>query len=206
MTGRLIAFEGADASGKSTQAQRFAQRLHATFTFQFGATEIGGAIRSILLDPVHANLDDRAEALLVVADKAQHVAEVVRPALARGETVVTDRFTSSSLAYQGYGRGLDLEALSDLMRFATHGITPDLTVLLDVDPDVARVRLGDQIDRIEGAGAAFHRRVRDGYLEMAAADPEHWLVIDAGGTVEEVASRVDAEVDRWLAARGIGAP
>ncbi len=199
MTGRLIAFEGADASGKSTQARRLARRLGATLTFQFGATEIGGAIRSILLDPAHSALDDRAEALLVVADKAQHVAEVVRPALARGETVVSDRFTASSLAYQGYGRGIDLEVLDQMMRFATHNLSPELTVLLDVDLELARARLGDEIDRIEGAGGDFHRRVRHGYLEMAAADPDRWLVIDAGGTVDEVAARVDAGVDQWMA-------
>ena len=198
MTARLIAFEGADASGKSTQARRLALRIGATLTFQFGATEIGGAIRSILLDPAHHALDDRAEALLVVADKAQHVAEVVRPALARGETVVSDRFTSSSMAYQGYGRGLDIDVLDQMMEFATHGLRPDLTVLLDVDLEVARARLGDEIDRIEGAGAEFHQRVRAGYLEMAAADPDAWLVIDAGGTVDEVAVRVDAAVDRWM--------
>jgi len=199
MTGRLIAFEGADASGKSTQARRLAARLELPLTFQFGATDIGGSIRRILLDPEHRELDDRAEALLVIADKAQHVAEIVGPALDRGETIISDRFTASSLAYQGYGRGLDLDALAEMMRFATHGIEPDLTVLLDVDLAVARERLGDQIDRIEGAGAEFHQRVRQGYLEMAAASPDHWLVIDAGGTVDDVAARVDAAVDAWLA-------
>ena len=124
MTGRLIVFEGADASGKSTQARRLASRLGAELTFQFGATEIGSAIRSILLDPAHAALDDRAEALLVIADKAQHVAEIVGPALERGETIVSDRYTASSTAYQGYGRGLDLDQLDAMMRFATHGIEP----------------------------------------------------------------------------------
>lgn len=198
MSGRLIAFEGADASGKSTQARRLAGRLELPLTFQFGATEIGGSIRRILLDPEHRELDDRAEALLVVADKAQHVAEIVGPALERGQTIISDRFTASTLAYQGYGRGLDLKTLDDMMRFATHGIEPDLTVLLDVDLTVARERLGDQIDRIEGAGAAFHQRVRQGYLEMAAAEPDNWLVIDAGGSVDEVAARVDAAVDGWL--------
>jgi len=200
VTGRLIAFEGADASGKSTQARRLAMRLGAALTFQFGATEIGGAIRSILLDPAHGALDDRAEALLVIADKAQHVAEVVAPALARGETVVSDRFTASTTAYQGYGRGLDRHELVRMMAFATHDLEPDLTVLLDVDLAVARARLGDEIDRIEGAGAAFHTRVREGYLEMATADPDRWVVVDAGGTVDEVAARVDAVVGAWLAA------
>ncbi len=202
MSGRLIVFEGADASGKSTQARRLAERLGADLTFQFGATAIGAAIRSILLDPVHSELDDRAEALLVIADKAQHVAEIVGPALERGETVVSDLFTASTSAYQGYGRGLDLAGLDAMMRFATHGIEPDLTVLLDVPWSVARIRLGDQMDRIEGAGADFHTRVRDGYLAMAAADPGRWVVVDADGTVDEIAERVDAAVDDWLAANG----
>ncbi len=198
MSGRLIAFEGADASGKSTQARRLAQRLGVAVTFQFGATAIGDAIRSILLDPANRELDDRAEALLIIADKAQHVAEIVRPALLAGETIVSDRFTASALAYQGYGRGLDLELLRSTMRWATHGLEPDFTVLLDVELDVARARLGDHVDRIEGAGAAFHERVRQGYLELAAADPERWIVVDAAGTVEEVGERVDAAVDAWL--------
>lgn len=202
MSGRLIVFEGADASGKSTQARRLAERLGADLTFQFGATAIGAAIRSILLDPAHTELDDRAEALLVIADKAQHVAEIVGPALERGETVVSDRFTASTSAYQGYGRGLDLAGLDAMMRFATHGIEPDLTVLLDVPWSVARIRLGDQMDRIEGAGADFHTRVRDGYLAMAAADPGRWVVVDADGTVDEIAARVDAAVDDWLAENG----
>ena len=200
MTGRLIAFEGADASGKSTQAHRLAARLGVELTFQFGATEIGSAIRSILLDPAHNRLDDRAEALLVIADKAQHVAEVVAPALARGETVITDRFTASTTAYQGFGRGLDRDELTRMMHWATNGVEPDLTVLLDVNLDVARQRLGDEVDRIEGAGAEFHTKVRQGYLEMAAADPDRWVVVGADGTVEDVAARVDAAVDGWLAA------
>lgn len=200
MTGRLIAFEGADASGKSTQARRLAMRLDVELTFQFGATEIGGAIRSILLDPAHAALDDRAEALLVIADKAQHVAEIVAPALERGALIISDRFTASTSAYQGYGRGLDIDELTRMMSFATHGLEPDLTVLLDVPWSVAVERLGGELDRIEGAGAEFHSRVRHGYLEMAAADPDRWLVIDAAGTVDAVAARVDAAVDAWLAA------
>ncbi len=200
MSGRLIAFEGADASGKSTQARRLASRLGVELTFQFGATYIGSAIRSILLAPVHETLDDRAEALLVIADKAQHVTEIVAPALARGDTIISDRFTASTTAYQGYGRGLDRDELIGMMRWATHGLEPDLTVLLDVDLEVARQRLGDEIDRIEGAGAEFHTRVREGYLEMAAADPDRWIVIDAGGTVDDVAARVDTALDMWLAA------
>ena len=118
-----------------------------------------------------------------------------------GETLISDRFTASTLAYQGYGRGLDLDVLRATMSFATHDIEPDVTVLLDVDLEVARARLGDQMDRIEGAGAEFHQRVRNGYLELAAADPERWLVIDAGGTVDEVAARIDTRIDHWFSTR-----
>lgn len=199
MTGRLIVFEGADASGKSTQARRLGRRLDVEVTFQHGATDVGAAIRSVVLDPTNDHLDDRAEALLIIADKAQHVAEIVGPALAAGRTIISDRFTASALAYQGYGRGLDLDLLRATMEFATRGTEPDVTVLLDVELEVARARLGDEVDRIEGAGAAFHQRVRNGYLEMAAADPARWLVVDADGTVEEVEARVDDAIDAWLA-------
>ena len=198
MTARLIAFEGADASGKSTQARRLGERLGLEVTFQFGATDIGDAIRTIVLDPTNQTLDDRAEALLIVADKAQHVAEIVGPALAAGDSIISDRFTASTLAYQGYGRGLDLGFLRHTMDFATYGLEPHLTVLLDVDLAVARERLGDQMDRIEGAGAAFHQRVRQGYLELAALAPDRWVIVDAGGTIDEVGARVDVAVDAWL--------
>jgi dTMP kinase len=196
--GVLIAFEGADASGKSTQARRLAQRLSVTATFQFGATEIGAGIRRILLDPVNTELDDRCEALLIIADKAQHVTEIVRPALERDELLISDRFTASTLAYQGHGRGLNLTTLTDMMVFATGGLQPDLTILLDVSLELARERLGDEADRIEAAGPDFHQRVRDGYLQMAQGAPDRWRVIDASGTVDDVSERVNAAVDGWL--------
>lgn len=197
MTGQLIAFEGADASGKSTQARLFAEHIDGLLTFEFGATRIGDAIRQILLDTDHQELDDRAEALLIIADKAQHVAEIVGPALDDGLTVVSDRFTASALAYQGYGRGIDLELIRSVMDFATHGLRAHLTVLLDVDPVIARERLGSDIDRIEGAGVEFHQRVRDGYLDLAAAEPERWVIVDADGSIEEVSQRVRAGFDEW---------
>ena len=197
MTGQLIAFEGADASGKSTQARLFADYVGGLLTFEFGATRIGDAIRRILFDTEHQELDNRAEALLIIADKAQHVAEIVGPALADGLTVVSDRFTASGLAYQGYGRGIDLDVIRSVTDFATHGLRADLTVLLDVDPVLTRERLGFEMDRIEGAGVAFHRRVRDGYLELAAADPDHWLVVDGDGSIDEVSERVRKGFDDW---------
>ena len=200
MTGRLIVFEGIDGSGKSTQIRRLGERLDFDATFQFGATDVGGDIRSILLDPAHDGLDDRAEALLIIADKAQHVSEIVRPALASGRTVISDRFSASTLAYQGYGRGLDLELLDKMMHFATQGLEPDLTVLFDIGVEAALERLGDQRDRIEGAGMEFYMRVRDGYRELAAQHRDSWVEVDANGTVDAVGDRVAAVVDGWLAA------
>lgn len=190
MTGRLIAVEGVDASGKSTQAQLLAESLGAVPTFQFGATEVGAVIRRILLNPDNDALDDRTEALLIVADKAQHVSEIVGPALQAGRDVVTDRFTASTLAYQGYGRGLDLTELRSMMHFATGGIEPDLNLLLDVPLELATRRLGSSVDRFEGAGHDFLDRVRGGYLAMAEADPARWAVVDANGPVDEVSARV----------------
>ena len=190
MTGRLIAVEGVDASGKSTQAKMLAESLGAEFTFQFGATGVGEVIRGVLLDPVNDSLDDRTEALLIIADKAQHVAELVGPALRSGRDVVSDRFTASTLAYQGYGRGLDLAELQTMMRFATGGVEPDLNLLLDIPTELASGRLGSSVDRFEGAGRDFLDRVRYGYLAMAEADPARWTVVDADGPVDEVSARV----------------
>jgi dTMP kinase len=194
VTGRLIAVEGVDASGKSTQAQMLAESLGAVFTFQFGATDVGGVIRRALLDPDNDSLDDRTEALLTIADKAQHVAEIVSPALRAGQHVVTDRFTASTLAYQGYGRGLDLAVLQTMMRFATGGIEPDLNLLLDIPLELASQRLGSSLDRFERTGDGFLDRVRAGYLTMAEADPARWVVVDANGSVDCVAAQVSAAV------------
>jgi len=198
MSGLLIAFEGADGSGKSTQARRLAERLGAVLTRQMGGSVIGEAIRALVIDPPAGRLDDRAEALLVLADRAQHVAEVVAPALQRGETVVSDRFSASTLAYQGHGRGLDLGLLAELNRFATAGLEPDLTVLLDVSPECARMRLGEAVDRIEGAGAEFYLRVSRGYRQLAADNPDSWAVVDGDACPATVAGRVDAAVDALI--------
>ena len=204
MSGRLIAVEGIDASGKSTQARMLADSLGAEFTFQFGATGVGQVIRDVLLDPANDSLDDRTEALLIIADKAQHVAEIVGPLLASGRDVVTDRFTASTLAYQGYGRSLDLDELEAMMRFATGGLEPDLNVLMDLSPEQAWQRLGASVDRFEGQGPAFLHRVRDGYLALAGADPARWAVVDAAGTTDEVAARMLAAVRDRLEAERIG--
>ncbi|MEA2702791.1 MAG: dTMP kinase [Actinomycetota bacterium] len=188
--GRFIVFEGGEGSGKSTQAALLAERLGAVATHEPGATEVGRRLREVLLDPAAGRLSDRAEALLVAADRAQHVAEVIGPALARGDDVVCDRFTGSTLAYQGYGRGLDVSELARLSEWAAAGVEPDLVVLLEVDPAASAARLGRELDRMEAAGDAFHRRVAAGYRALAAADPDRWIVVDGVGSIEEVAARV----------------
>lgn len=190
----LIAFEGGEGTGKSTQAARLADRLGATLTREPGGTAIGSRIRALVLDPANQELADRAEALLMAADRAQHVAEVIRPVLDAGGTVVTDRFAGSSLAYQSYGRGLPLDEVERISRWATDGVWPDVVVLLEVPDAVAEVRLGTERDRMEGAGDGFHQRVTAGFRALAAADPERWIVVDGTGTVDEVADRVWAAV------------
>ncbi len=197
MTGRLIVFEGLDASGKSTQARMLADRLGARFTFQPGEGDLGRRLRALLLDTPVA-VDPVAEALLFAADKAQHVAEVIAPALAAGETVVCDRYTASTLAYQGHGRGLDLDALGSVLDLAVGGLRPDLVVLVDVDVAEGRRRRTGPPDRIEAAAVDFDERVRAGYLALAR-DPA-WVVVDGTGTVDEVHARVVAAVtERGLA-------
>ncbi len=187
--GRFIAFEGGEASGKSTQAARLAARVDAVLTREPGGTPIGEQVRSLLLDPA-GTVDVRAEALLMAAARAEHVHDVIEPALGRGRHVVTDRFTASSLAYQGHGRGLPLQEVRALSAFATGGLEPDLYVLLDVPPEVASARRSRSQDRMESAGDDFHVRVREGFLALAAAEPDRWVVIDASAPVDEVESAV----------------
>lgn len=206
MRGRLVALEGGEACGKSTQAALLAPRLGAVLTREPGGTVVGEWIRTLLLHPeLGAGLEARAEALLMAAARAQHVAEVLAPALAGGRHVVCDRFIGSSLAYQGFGRGLPLQELATLSAFATAGLDADLVVLLDLPPSVASARREAVPDRLEAAGAAFHQRVREGFAALAAGDPERWVVVDATGSVEEVAERVWDAVSRQLC-RPLGEP
>ncbi len=193
MTGCLIALEGREASGKTTQAAILARRLGAVLTREPGGTAVGERIRSLLLDPQLGYLDPRAEALLMAADRAQHVAEVIRPALESGRHVVSDRFSHSSLAYQGYGRGLPLHDVRHLCTWASAGLWPDLVVLVDVPEGTARDRCQGR-DRFEREERAFHRRVADGYRQLAGQEPDLWRVVDGTGTVEEVSARVWAAV------------
>lgn len=193
MRGRFIAFEGGEASGKSTQAAILSTALGAVLTREPGGTALGERIRALLLDRSGPSLDARAEALLMAAARAQHVAEVVRPALEAGRDVVCDRYAHSSLAYQGHGRGLPLDEVGRLSYFATDDLWPDVVVLLEVPDDVALGRLGVP-DRFESEDAAFHERVRRGFRQLADADPDRWRVVDGRGTEEEVAARVWAAV------------
>jgi len=193
--GRLIALEGVDGCGKSTQARLLADSIGALSTAEPGATPLGATLRTLLLDPALPPVSERAEALLVAADRAQHVAEVVRPALDQGLWVVTERFSGSTLAYQGYGRGLDLEELRTLVSWASGGIDPDLTIMLDVPPVLARRRLDlDRADRMERLDAAFHQRVHTGYRALADADPSTWVVVDGSAEIDAIARNVLAAV------------
>ncbi len=195
--GRLIVFEGGEASGKSTQAGRLAADLGAVLTREPGGTDIGKRIREIVLDPDASAMAPSTEALLMAADRAQHVAEVIEPALAAGHDVVTDRYVPSSLAYQGYGRGLDVEQLWRLSTEFAGAPQTDLVVLLDVPATVAAERLQGR-DRMEAAGNDFHARVAEGYRRMAAAHRDRWVVVDGDGSVDEVAARVRDAVDKWM--------
>lgn len=192
--GALIALEGGEASGKSTQAARLAARLDAVLTREPGGTELGERVRALLLDPDGVAISPRAEALLMAAARAQHVDEVLAPALAAGRVVVTDRYVGSSLAYQGHGRDLGMAPVAALSDFAVAGVTADVTVLLTVPAEVAAARLTGAPDRLEALGDEFHRRVADGFAELAAADPDHWVVVDGTGPPDEVEARLWAAV------------
>jgi dTMP kinase len=190
--GAFVVLEGGDASGKSTQARLLAGRLRAggrdvVETFEPGATEAGAAIRMLLLDG-DGPVDPTAEALLLAADRAQEVADVIRPALARGADVVSDRFVPSSLAYQGVGRGLGVEKVEKLNRWATGGLEPDLVVVLDIDEAVAASLRAGPGDRLERAGDEFHAAVREAYRRLAAE--RAWIVLDGNAEVEVVGARV----------------
>lgn len=193
--GRFIVFEGPEGSGKSTQIARLAERLRSLgrdplITREPGGTPAGEAVRSVLLDPRY-RIEPLAEFLLYAACRSQHVVDVIAPALASRRDVVSDRFSGASVAYQGYGRGLDLDLVHDINRRATAGLRPDLTVLLDLDPADGLRRAATRAghDRLEAESLAFHLRVRDGFLEQALGDPR-WRVIDASRSEEAVADAV----------------
>lgn len=200
--GKFITFEGGEGGGKTTQAKRLAAALaevgvEAVFTREPGGTRLAELIRGLLREELRDPPCDKAELLLFLAARAQLVANVIEPALAAGKWVVSDRFSDSTFAYQGYGRGLPLETLRVINDFATSGLKPDLTLLLDVAPETAAARLRGReaatataADRIESAGAAFHARLRAGFLEMAEAEPGRIVRVDANGTPDEVWGRI----------------
>lgn len=194
MSGHFIVFEGGDGAGKSTQVQILVEALttaghEVVRTREPGGTPLGDQLRSLVLDAAARDMDARTEALLMAADKAQHLAEVVRPALDRGAVVVCDRYADSMIAYQGAGRQMGVDEVSELVQWATAGVRPDLTVLLDVDPQVA-VQQKMIKDRLEGMGSEFHDRVRQAFLRLAEADHDHYLVIPARRTRAEIAGQV----------------
>ncbi|BEH01603.1 MAG: dTMP kinase [Propionibacterium sp.] len=199
--GLFVVIEGGDRVGKSTQVRALAAALELSgvdhvITHEPGGTPVGNTLRDLLLDP-ESDLDDRCEALLYAADKAQHVSRVVLPALAAGQTVVSDRYVGSMLAYQGAGRRLNVDDLKAIAGWATGGLRPDLTVILDIEPAraVARAR---NLDRLELAGADFHARVRDAFLVQAADDPDRYLVLPALVSVRTTAAKIRTAVGTLL--------
>jgi dTMP kinase len=201
----FITFEGGEGSGKSTQArlllkQLEGQRIPAVMTHEPGGTSLGDKLRKVLKTKQGAQISPRAELLLFAASRAQLMDEVIRPALAAGKWVICDRFTHSTVVYQGYGRGLDLSVVRAVNNMATLGMEPDLTILLDIAPEQGLGRRRSPGDRFELEGLSFHRKVRDGYLEMSSADPDRWLVVDASLARAGIAGIIWDRVSRLLPA------
>jgi dTMP kinase len=210
--GLFITLEGIEGSGKTSHAARLAQRLRADgrgvlLTHEPGGTRAGEAIRAIFLDPA-VSLNVAAELLLVLADRAQHVVEELKPALERGEIVISDRYADSTTAYQGYGRGFDLKLLGELNRLASDSVTPDLTIVLDcaVETGLARTRQRTNTgnrgpDRFEGADLDFHRRVREGFLTLVRGDARRFRLLNSERPVEEVFADINRLVDEAIGTR-----
>lgn len=202
-TGLFIAFEGGEGAGKSTQVHRLAEELRArgrdvVTTFEPGDTPVGRHLRQILLGHETGALDPHTEALLYAADRAEHVAAVVRPALQDGAVCISDRYTDSSIAYQGAGRVLDPADIERISHWATGGLWPHLTVVLDIDPVDGLGRFDTPADRLEAEPLAFHQRVREHFLALAARDPDRYLVLDATRPVDAVSATVLAAVTERL--------
>ena len=205
MSGLFIVFEGGDGGGKSTQVARLVESLRAhghtvVATREPGGTRIAEKIRHVILDPENLELCDRAEALLYAASRAEHVHHVIKPALERGEIVVSDRYMDSSIIYQGLGRGLGAEEVRNLNLWATEGLRPDLTIVLDVPADFGLERVGTP-DRLELAPLEMHQRIREYYLEMAASDPQHYFLINARQEIAAIAAMVQERVDELMRSR-----
>jgi dTMP kinase len=204
MTGLFITFEGGDGSGKSTQSALLVEWLEASghavlITREPGGTDLGLELREMVLHR-RGHIAPRAEALIYAADRAHHIATKVRPALERGEIVVQDRYLDSSVAYQGAGRVLGAQEVRDLSLWATEGLLPDLTILLDLHEGHDRLAERTKYDRLEAAGDDFHARVREAYLELAAAEPERFLVLEARDAIDTIAAAIRERVETLLAA------
>lgn len=201
-TGVFLALEGGEGAGKSTQAALLVDWMEGLghrvlLTREPGGTEVGKILRRIVLDNATGELSPRTEALLYAADKAEHVDQVVLPALADGAIVLTDRYVDSTLAYQGAGRHLDPAEVEHIARWATSSLRPHLTIVLDIDPAIGHTRF-EGADRIESEPLEFHRRVRAHFLELAAADPDHYLVVNGEDPAEQIHAAVRAAVEPWL--------
>ncbi len=200
-SGLFVAFEGGDGAGKTTQLAALAEHLRAqdrevVVTREPGDSRIGDQVRAILLDG--DDLDPRAEALLFAADRADHVASIIRPALERGAVVLVDRYVDSSVAYQGVGRRLGEREVAALSEFATQGLRPHLTIVLDLDENIRHQRVQQQghIDRIEREPEGMHERVRQAFLAFAAADPDQYIVVDAARPPDDIAAEISVAVDK----------
>lgn len=209
MPAPFITFEGLDGCGKTTQAELLYRELQdrgipVLLTREPGGTALGERIRSLILTAPAAEpeLDARSEALLYAADRAYHIATKVRSALAAGTVVLQDRYVDSSVAYQGAGRALGVDEIRGLSEWATEGLQPDLTLLFDLDPQVARQRKTGELDRLEAAGVEFQQAVRAEYLQLAQAEPGRFVVIDATGSIEQIQRQVIAAVAQTLRAAG----
>jgi dTMP kinase len=196
--GRFIVFEGGDGTGKSTQAALLATAIGAVLTREPGGTSIGEAMRALWLDPSSSAMTDRTEAMLLAAARAQHVDELIVPTLESGRHLVCDRFVYSSIAYQGHGRELPVDRVRAINDWAVSDCWPDLVVLIEVPDEVASVRLGASVDRVEAIGADFRRRVRKSFSHMAAEDPDRWVTVDGSASIEVVAARVRVAVAERL--------
>ncbi len=200
--GLFITFEGGDGCGKSTQLGLVKKYLEekgfkTLTTREPGSLGLGQKLREVLLH-YDGNVTPRAEAFLFLADRAQHIAKIVKPAIDNGVIVLCDRHTDSSVAYQGYGRGEDIEQINMLNNLATQGIKPDLTLLFDVSTEVAQTRVGSEKDRMESAGIEFHKKVRQGYLEIAKKEPQRIKVVDSNLTIEKVFEQVKKILDELI--------
>ena len=207
-TGLFLCLEGGEGAGKSTQAALLVEWLEGLghpvlLTREPGGTEVGQVLRRIVLDNDTGELSPRTEALIYAADKAEHVDRVVLPALADGTVVLTDRYVDSTLAYQGAGREIGIAELEAVARWATSDLRPNLTIVLDVDPSVGLSRF-EGADRIEAEPLEFHQRVRQHFLDLAAVDPAHYLVVDAARTPGDIQHDIRAAVEPWLSQ--VGAP